>query len=80
MSAKDYGPYLRNNGFSPVPAGGYRPRRGDVVVIQNYPGGNPNGHIAMYDGHQWVSDFTQQDIWAGPGYRQHKPAAQVFRP
>lgn len=78
-SAKDYGPFLTGNGFLPVPANGYVPVKGDVVVIQNYDGGDSNGHIAMYDGSLWVSDFKQRDIWAGPGYRKAKPALQVYR-
>ena len=79
-SAKDYGPFLTGQGLLPVPADGNTPQKGDVVVIQNYQGGDPNGHIALYDGTQWVSDFKQRDIWAGPGYRTNKPPIQVYRP
>jgi len=80
FSAKAYGPYLTRAGFSAVAADKYVPQKGDVVVIQNYKGGDINGHIAMYNGTQWVSDFKQRDIWAGPGYRINKPAYQVYRP
>ncbi len=79
-SAKDYGPFLTGQGMQPVPQAGYLPRKGDVVVIQNYRGGDVNGHIALYDGAQWVSDFKQRDIWAGPGYRANQPPMQVYRP
>ncbi len=79
-SAKDYGPFLTGQGMLPVPQQGYVPQKGDVVVIQNYRGGDVNGHIALYDGTQWVSDFKQRDIWAGPGYRTNQPAIQVYRP
>ena len=58
----------------------YIAKKGDVAVIQPYQGGDPNGHIAMYDGAQWVSDFKQQDMWGGPGYRKHKPSCIVYRP
>ena len=63
-----------------VPAKNSIPTKGDVVVIQNDAGGDSAGHIAMYDGLQWVSDFKQRDIWAGPGYRKAHPAMQGYRP
>jgi type VI secretion system secreted protein VgrG len=79
-SAKDYGPYLQRKGFRSVPLKGYHPAKGDVVVIQNYAGGDVHGHIAMYDGTQWVSDFKQRDMWGGPGYRKNMPEYEVYRP
>jgi type VI secretion system secreted protein VgrG len=78
--AKSYGIYLQRSGFKLQPSLNYNPKKGDVVVIQNYAGGQPAGHIAMYDGTQWVSDFKQKDMWAGPGYRKHKPSYAVYRP
>lgn len=54
--------------------------KGDIIVIQPYPGGNPSGHIAGYDGKQWISDFMQRDFWSGPGYREHKPKHVFYRP
>lgn len=80
ISAKDYGPYLSRLGFTSVAQEMYLPQAGDVVVIQNYNGGDVHGHIAMYDGRQWVSDFKQQDMWGGPGYRTKKPPYMVYRP
>lgn len=80
--AKAYGSYLLAHGFAPVAMIGsvaYVAAKGDVVVIQSYPGGSLAGHIAMFDGTQWVSDFKQRDIWAGPGYRTHRPAYVVYR-
>lgn len=58
----------------------YVATKGDIAVIQPYSGGDPNGHIAMYDGTQWVSDFTQRDLWGGPSYRKHKPDCVIYRP
>jgi hypothetical protein len=78
--AKNYGPFLTSKGFSDVGSSDSSPQAGDVVVIQNYPGGSVPGHIAMYDGSQWVSDFVQQDFWGGPGYRQYQPAHEFYRP
>ena len=69
---------VRLDACSSVPAAAGS--QGDVVVIQNYPGGDVNGHIALYDGTRWVSDFKQRDIWAGPGYRANQPPLQVYRP
>lgn len=79
LYAKDYGPYLTKAGLKAVATKDYTPAKGDIVVIQSYAAKDPAGHIAMYDGKQWVSDFKQRDIWAGPGYRIHKPAMQVYR-
>ena len=78
--AKDYGPFLVGKGFSDIGGSDGSPQAGDVVVIQNYPGGSIPGHIAMYDGSKWVSDFAQQDFWGGPGYRKYQPAHEFYRP
>ena len=77
--AKRYGSTLMQNGFSRISHVGYSPRRGDIVVIQNYQGGHPAGHIAMYTGSQWVSDFRQRDMWSGSGYRTNQPAYAIYR-
>lgn len=78
--AKDYGPFLQTSGFSKISTQGYFPQKGDVVVIQNYPVGNPAGHIAFYTGTQWVSDYRQPDMIPGSFYRKAAPPMQVYRP
>jgi len=78
QNAKDYGPALERNGFI-VLGSGQTLKAGDVIVIQPYPGGNSSGHIAIYDGNNWYSDFRQRDIWAGPGYRASKPPQKIYR-
>lgn len=91
-NAKDFGPWLEANHFGEVaawngtgtlpPSGyvaGYMPQAGDVVVMQPYTGGNPSGHMAMYNGDQWVSDFRQNSIWPGPGYNKQQPAYIIYR-
>lgn len=78
-NACDYGPYLIAAGLAQIATAPVDPLAGDVVVLQPYPTGNPSGHIAMYDGTQWVSDFRQRDIWAGPGYRAAQPPLAIFR-
>lgn len=76
--AKDYGPVLISAGFRPLKPG-ETPQTGDIVVIQPRPGGNPAGHIALFDGSTWYSDFRQRDMWGGPGYRQAKPSHVIYR-
>ena len=78
--AKDYGLALLKSGFIKTSGSALFAEKGDVVVIQNYPGGNPSGHIAMYTGEIWISDFKQRDMWAGSGYRTHKPEYAIYRP
>jgi type VI secretion system secreted protein VgrG len=78
--AKHYGPFLKTHGFTSVPLENYVPTKGDIVVIQSYTGGSVAGHIAMYTGDQWISDFKQRDMWGGPGYRKNTPTYEVFRP
>lgn len=76
--AKDYGPMLKSAGFSAI--GHFeQPREGDVIIIQPYEGGNPSGHMAIFDGQEWYSDFRQRDMWAGPGYRAAKPSYTIYR-
>ncbi|MET1077927.1 MAG: hypothetical protein ABWY06_07890 [Pseudomonas sp.] len=58
--AKDYGPTLLGLGFTTVPNEGYTPKKGDVVVFEDYKGqASPAGHIQMYSGSHWVSDMKQ---------------------
>ena len=92
--AKDYGAKLAAAGFKPVSVWdgilpsklnqhgylqGYVVTPGDVAVIQPYDGGNPSGHMTMYDGQQWLSDFRQRGIWSGQGYRNKKPPYIIYR-
>jgi type VI secretion system secreted protein VgrG len=79
VSAKDYGAWLETRGFCAVPDLNYLATKGDVVVLQAYKGGSAHGHIAIYSGSNWVSDFVQRDLWGGPGYRKAQPAKQVYR-
>ena len=68
-SAKNYGPWLLENGFkvvdnaTTVRSGGVftisGQQLGDVVVIQAAPH-HVHGHMAMFNGTHWVSDFIQE--------------------
>lgn len=76
LSAKNYGPHLVAAGFKAT-AG--TPQSGDVIVIQSIPG-HPHGHMAIYDGRHWFSDFKQlRGFYPGPGYRSLKPAYKIYR-
>ena len=79
ISAKNYGPYLQKWGFNIVDKIDYSPLKGDVRVFQNYIGGSTHGHINMYNGNQWVSDFFENGFWPGRGYREHKAAFIIYR-
>ena len=48
---------LSNIGFSQISKGS--PQKGDVYV-ENRTSSHPHGHIAIYDGNNWVSDFIQK--------------------
>jgi hypothetical protein len=56
--AADYGPFLLRHGAHVVPLNSYTPQVGDTVIFDKTVE-HPNGHMEMYDGHHWVSDFMQ---------------------
>jgi hypothetical protein len=59
--AGNYGPFLLRHGAHIVPLDGYTPKVGDTVVFDKTEL-HPHGHIEMYDGRQWVSDFAQHSF------------------
>jgi hypothetical protein len=84
VPARLYGPFLESKGFQPVNTTSYL--KGDIAVIQGYPGatadpsGIPYGHIQMYNGSIWISDFKQmRDFWPGGGYRTNQPSFVIYR-
>jgi hypothetical protein len=77
--AKNWGPTLERNGFVMLDKTNYTPQKGDVVVIQPYKGGNDAGHMAAYDGKQWISDFKQRDFWGGKEYRRIQHSHEIYR-
>ena len=84
-SAKDFGPNLEAAGFEAVPAteGSYVPQVGDVVVFQNTTG-HPHGHVQIYNGSHFVSDFVQNDpFWPSSSptsaWKTNKPSFTVYR-
>lgn len=69
LYAKNYGPYLLKWGFSEIPKTGYTAKEGDIRVFQNYPGGSQAGHIDMYNGKNWVSDFIEHNPFPNSEYK-----------
>jgi RHS repeat-associated protein len=64
VAAKNWGKFLEKHlGFTEVAKGpSYSPIRGDVAVFQPVYGDNPSnpyGHIEVWDGTEWVSDYKQ---------------------
>ena len=79
--AKDYGSSLENAGFEELTVdANYVPQMGDVAVIQPVSG-RVEGHIQMYTGERWVSDFVQRadSIYPGPAYRREQPSYAIYR-
>jgi hypothetical protein len=78
LYAKDWGPTLLRIGFSVVASSSYLPQVGDIVVIQG-TSTSMAGHIAGYDGKNWISDFVQAAMWPGPSYRDEQPPFVFYR-
>lgn len=88
-SAKDYGPWLLENGFIVVddPTQNISldaisivgQQKGDVVVIQSVVG-HKHGHMAMFNGEVWVSDFKQANgFYSAQAYRNAKTPFVLYR-
>ena len=77
--AKDYGSSLTRVGFTALGQIYTGFRAADVVVIQPIPG-HPEGHMAMFDGLFWISDFKQlHGLYPGAKYRALRPSYVVYR-
>ena len=77
--AKNWGSYLLIKGFGVEDISDYSAEKGDIRVFQNYPGGSFSGHIDMYNGNQWVSDYFENGFWPGRGYRENNAAFTIYR-
>lgn len=78
MYAKDYGFSLQTAGFRQLLSNTAPYLAGDVVIIDGCEGALA-GHMAMFDGSLWVSDFKQRELYPGPSYRKVKPKYAVYR-
>jgi hypothetical protein len=77
--SKDYAPFLAGLDFSKIPNDS-RPQPGDIMVLQ--PGLNPSGHVQVWDGRRWVSDFMQppnRGQYQGKGYRDIDAPYALYR-
>jgi RHS repeat-associated protein len=76
VSAKDYGPFLLQKGAQVVPGGdSYEAEKGDVAVFDGNDA-RPHGHIQIFTGSQWVSDFKQNNF---SPYRTNVPPSTIYR-
>ncbi|WP_226294207.1 glycoside hydrolase family 24 protein [Aquimarina algicola] len=74
--ACNYGPFLLHKGFVEVSNEDYK--KGDIVVIESFSG-HKAGHIQIYNGENWVSDFIQNYFYPGRAYRKAKPNYKTYR-
>ena len=82
LYAANYGNLLKNRGWSVVSKDNYKPEIGDIIVINSFVGRHkrhPSGHIQMYNGTQWVSDFKQRTLMPGENYRISNPGYVIYR-
>ena len=68
LTAQWYKYYMPIVKFEEIPTKGYIPKKGDVVVFDRPAGKTWKkisqwwGHVAMYNGKQWISDFKQKNM------------------
>jgi hypothetical protein len=83
VSAKDYGSSLLRVGFRKIvdahATKQYIHQAGDIAIIQPIDG-HPHGHMAMFNGTRWVSDFVQNHgVYPGHSYRLLQPTYAIYR-
>ena len=76
-SAFGFGPILRDTGFRTM-APGEKLQKGDVVVFQATKG-HKHGHVAMFDGRQWIYDYKQNSIYAASIYEDNRVPYVIYR-
>jgi hypothetical protein len=91
LAGSAYGPSLIRAGFKKlenISLKTYTPELGDIAVMNgpssgkkcNTGVGGPCGHIQMFNGSKWVSDFFQtRPFWPGPDYAKEKPIFKIYR-
>lgn len=77
-SADKYDVFLPKLGFKEIIQSPYVPQLGDIIVIKA-TGTHVDGHIAMFNGKQWISDFKQRDMFGGKTYRQKGIEYHLYR-
>ncbi|MFZ0866751.1 MAG: CHAP domain-containing protein [Candidatus Sulfotelmatobacter sp.] len=77
VDAKDYGPFLLSHGATNIAMDDqYQPQKGDVIVFEGTDK-HKHGHIEIFDGSIWVSDFKQRGV--SPYPLSETPSFQIFR-
>ena len=77
LPAYAYSKTLSQMGFEEISTKSYTPKKGDISVLpQNSK--HVFGHIAIYNGEQWVSDFKQKNMLCSSAYRANGKY-QIFR-
>jgi len=81
IDAKNYGPFLLQHGYHTVPGASYfgNEQVGDIAVFQPAPGHSQSGHIEMYDGNGWVSDFQQKNFSPYHGFKPPTLNFKIYR-
>ena len=67
LPAYAYSWLLPQYGFIEVDSTGYTPQAGDIAVFPAVDG-HIWGHIQMWNGSRWISDFKQKGFYAARGY------------
>ena len=76
LPAYGYSWLLPRMGFTEVSRVGYVPQKGDLIVFPAV-GKHIWGHIQMWNGEQWVSDFKQKNMIPAKAY--HKTNWKIYR-
>ena len=81
VPAYRYNGFLQKKGWKEISPIGYIPQKGDIIVMRPFVGRkeHPSGHIQMWNGSQWVSDFKQNALYAGRDYRECRPKYIILR-
>ena len=66
-TAHGYNEFLKSLDFTRMDTKNYSPEKGDIVVFSAVKG-HPYGHIAIWNGRQWVSDFRQKNLYVAGAY------------
>ena len=81
--AYNYSTFLPKIGFKKIStitsteASGYVPQKGDIAVYKHGTDTNQPGHICMYTGTKWCSDFKQNNMYVYG--RTYTPEIDIFR-
>ena len=77
VPAYAYNKILPQMGFEEISLNEYKPMKGDISVVPSNSV-HPYGHIAVYNGKQWVSDFKQKHLLPSKAYKANGKY-QIFR-